>query len=139
MWDRCPATAAALERVPGLCLGDMPFGSAFFSTLRPGAAIKPHYAPCNLRVRCHLPLLVPEPEKCGIRVADETRQWEPGRCLLFDDAFEHEVWNRGAQERVVLLFDVWHYELSADEIVSIQAMFREVEAIRDARQAATST
>ena len=108
-------------------MGDMPFAFAFFSTLRPGATIKPHYAPCNLRVRCHLPLLVPEQEQCGIRVAGEVRRWEPGKCMIFDDAFEHEVWNEGTQERVVLLFDMWHWELSDDEISAIRAMFREVE------------
>ena len=135
MWAQCPHTAAALDSVPGLCVGDMPFAFAFFSTLRPGATIKPHYAPCNLRVRCHLPLLMPEPEQCGIRVAGEVRRWEPGKCMIFDDAFEHEVWNEGTQERVVLLFDMWHWELSDDEISAIRAMFREVEAMRDARQA----
>lgn len=134
MWKKCPHTAAALESVPGLCEGDMPFAFAFFSTLRPGARIKPHFAPCNLRVRCHLPLIIPEPAECGIRVAGERRHWEPGKCLIFDDAFEHEVWNDGTQDRVVLLFDMWHWELHAEEITAIRAMFREVEAMRDARQ-----
>lgn len=83
----------------------------------------------------HLPLIVPEPKKCGIRVAGETRQWEVGKALLFDDAFEHEVWNDGDNERVVLLFDVWHPDLTQDEITAVQAMFQEVERMRDARQA----
>ena len=74
MWARCPHTAAALQAVPGLCEGDMPFAFAFFSTLRPHCRIAPHTAPSNLRVRVHLPLLVPEPEQCGIRVAGETRR-----------------------------------------------------------------
>ena len=29
---------------------------------------------------------------CALRVANETRAWQAGKCLLFDDAFEHEVW-----------------------------------------------
>ena len=36
---------------------------------------------------------------------------------------------------VVLLFDVWHPELTADEIAAIQAMFEEVERRRAAREA----
>ena len=106
MCERCPVTAAALESIPRLCLGSMPFAFAFFSTLQPGAAIKPHFSPCNLRVRVHLPLIVPEPNECGIKVAGETRRWEVGKCMIFDDAFEHEVWNDGKAERVVLLFDL---------------------------------
>ena len=76
----------------------MPFSFAFFSTMRAQSRIAPHNAPVNLRVRVHLPLLVPEPERCGIRVAGEARVWTPGEALAFDDAFEHEVWNDGDSE-----------------------------------------
>ena len=31
------------------------------------------------------------PEGCKIRAGDEVRQWEAGRCIVFDDSFEHEV------------------------------------------------
>ena len=58
----------------------------------------------------------------------------PGECLIFDDAFEHEVWNDGAQERALLLFDLWHWELTPAEIDAIQAMFRAVDAKREARR-----
>ena len=70
----------------------------------------------------HLPLVVPEPERCGIRVAGEARRWEVGKAMIFDDAFEHEVWNEGASARAVLLFDLWHWELSEDELSAIRAM-----------------
>jgi len=43
--------------------------------------------------------------------------------VFFDDTFEHHVWNRTNQERVVLLFDVWHPELAEDEIDAIKDMF----------------
>ena len=140
MWERCPQTAAALAGVPGLMEG-MPFAFAFFSTLQPGARIAAHTSPCNLRVRVHLPLVVPPAEgtdgaaRCAMRVADETRPWEAGRALIFDDAFEHEVYNDTAAERAVLLFDVWHPELEAAEIGAIQNMFEEVERRRAAREA----
>ena len=62
------------------------------------------------------------------------RSWTEGKVLVLDDAFEHEVWNDGIEERVVLLFDLWHWELTPHEVSSIQAMFEEVEARRDARQ-----
>jgi|TARA_B100000524_G_scaffold319586_2_gene199588 aspartyl/asparaginyl beta-hydroxylase (cupin superfamily) len=70
MLEQCPETAAALTSIPDLCVGDMPFAFAFFSTLRPQCRIAAHTAPSNLRVRVHLPLIVPEPE---VRARDEKR------------------------------------------------------------------
>ena len=137
MWERCPQTAAALASLPGLCEGHMPFAFAFFSTLRGNSHIAAHHAPVNLRVRVHLPLLVPEPAKCGIRVAGEARTWTPGEAMAFDDSFEHEVWNDGESERVVLLFDMWHPDLSTDEISAIRGMFQQVEDMQQARQSTT--
>lgn len=134
MWERCPRTAAALEAMPGLCEGAMPFAFAFFSTLRGDCRIAAHTAPANLRVRVHLPLLVPEPHSCGMRVGEESRTWTPGEALVFDDAYEHEVWNDGKQERVVLLLDLWHPDLQHGEISAIQSMFSKVEEMQQARQ-----
>ena len=85
-------------------------------------------------MRVHLPLLVPSGGDCGLRVAGESRRWERGKCLIFDDAFEHEAWNDTDADRVVLLFDTWHWELTDREVDSLRAMFREVEARRDARR-----
>ena len=102
MWKRCPNTAAALEAIgPGrLCEGEMPFAFAFFSTLRGASRIAPHYAPANLRVRVSAAAGA-RPEKRGMRGRRDAAL-EGGEALAFDDAFEHEVWNDGAEERVVL-------------------------------------
>lgn len=136
MQERCPKTMAALQSIPGLCTGDMPFAFTFFSTLAPGCRIAAHTSPANLRLRVHLPLIVPSssPDRCGLRVADEVRPWEVGKALIFDDAFEHETWNETDEARVVLLLDLWHPDLTNAEVGAIQAMFREVQAMRDARQ-----
>ena len=58
-----------------------------------------------------------------MRVGEEVRVWEEGKCLVFDDAFEHETWNDTAEERVVLLFDLWHPELVRGEREAIAQMF----------------
>ncbi|DAZ98490.1 TPA: hypothetical protein N0F65_004927 [Lagenidium giganteum] len=117
----CPKTVEILENIPVFMTG-LPFAYSFFSVLKPQSKIKAHSAPCNVRLRCHFPLFVPE--KCGIRVGDEVRQWEEGKAIVFDDAYDHEVWNDGKKdERVLLLFDVWHPDLVRDERESLMAMF----------------
>jgi aspartyl/asparaginyl beta-hydroxylase (cupin superfamily) len=92
-----------------------------FSLLRAGARIAPHTGTHNARLICHLPLIVP-PE-CGFRVGNEVRQWEEGKLLIFDDTIEHEAWNDSAQDRVVLIFDIWRPELSEQERREIAALF----------------
>ena len=51
------------------------------------------------------------------------RPWEEGKCMIFDDAYEHETWNHTKEERVVLLFDLWHPELVEDERKAVVDMF----------------
>lgn len=111
---RWPVTTRVLESLPRL--GKM----AMISALNPGCHITPHCGPWNANLTVHLPLLVP-PEGCALRVGDEARPWEEGRCLVFDDSFEHEAYNRGAYTRMVLLVDIWHPSLSDVEIELLQA------------------
>jgi ornithine lipid ester-linked acyl 2-hydroxylase len=92
---RCPLTARACAAVPGLV-------NAGFSLLRPGSHLHPHRGELRGVLRCHLALVVPS-GNAGLRVASDTRHWQPGRCLVFDDTIEHEAWNRGDGNRVVLI------------------------------------
>ncbi len=96
---RCPATAAALDRIPGL-------KSAFFSILLPGKHLPAHRGPYAGVLRYHLGLIVPDVARCRIRVGDEIGHWREGGSLIFDDTFEHEVWNNTESIRVVLFTDV---------------------------------
>lgn len=52
-----------------------------------------------------------------MKVAEQIVNWIPGKCLLFDDSFLHEVWHKGpeGEPRIVLLFDFWHPDLSEIE------------------------
>jgi len=96
----CPETMRVLAAIPGL-------QNAWFSILAPGYHIPPHRGVTKGVIRCHLALIVPTPPaQCVIRVGDRICQWEEGKCLLFDDTFEHEVWNNTDQERVVLFLDI---------------------------------
>lgn len=77
----CPQTVEILESIPGFMAG-LPFAYSFFSVLKPESNIKAHSAPCNIRLRCHFPLFVPQ--GCGIRVGDQEREWEAGKAIVFD-------------------------------------------------------
>ena len=78
--------------------------------MSPKASIAPHYGACNLKLRCHFPLFVPE--EAFIKVAGESRPWEEGKMLIFDDSYEHEAANLSPdKERVILLIDIWHPDL----------------------------
>lgn len=103
--DRCPATEAAVAQAPQISIHQRA-PVIFFSALKPGTVIPPHNGATNARLTVHLPLIIPP--DCGLRVGEETRTWEPGKILLFDDTIRHEAWNRSGLLRVVLIFDVWH-------------------------------
>jgi len=93
----CPRTTALVEQIPGL-------KSAIFSILAPGAHIPRHQGVTAAMITCHLALIVPrEREKCRMQVEDQVYSWEPGKALIFDDTYDHEVWNDTDEDRVVLL------------------------------------
>lgn len=96
---QCPETARLLKKIPGLT-------TAFFSILSPRKHIPAHHGPYNGVLRYHLGLLVPkEYECCKIRINEEFLTWQEGKTLLFDDSFEHEVWNDTDDYRAVLFVD----------------------------------
>lgn len=107
--ERCPATMAALGRVPlPRIVGRSPM--ALFSALQPGTHIRPHHGLFNFRLICHLPLIVPP--GCELRVGNHRRGWSAGEMLIFDDSIEHEAWNRSGELRVVLIFEIWRPEIA---------------------------
>jgi len=95
----CPKTAALLDALPKL-------QNAWFSILAPGYRIPPHRGPTRAIIRAHLALVVPKDARnCWIRIDDQIRHWEEGKCLVFDDTYEHEVRNDTDERRVVLFLD----------------------------------
>ena len=115
---RCPRTAAALEAWPQCeLLGTAP--NAVFSILDAKTRIPPHGGVNNAQILVHLPLIVPP--GCGFRVGAETRQWEPGKALIFDDTIEHEAWNDSDEPRAVMIFSIWNPYLSLAEREMITA------------------
>jgi aspartate beta-hydroxylase len=107
-------TTAVLEALPRL--GE----TAFFSIMRPGTHLRPHYGAENLRVFVHLGMIIPE--GCAIRVADREVVWDEGKCIVFDDSYVHEAWNRGREVRTILLVELWHHDLNDAEIEFFQRL-----------------
>lgn len=96
---RCPETTRILNKIPNLM-------NAFFSILSPKKHIPAHKGPYNGVLRYHLGLIIPEPkEQCRIRIEDQIKVWEEGKSLIFDDTYNHEVWNDTEGYRVVLFVD----------------------------------
>jgi ornithine lipid ester-linked acyl 2-hydroxylase len=97
--QHCPETVRLLEKIPGLT-------TAFFSILSPGKHIPAHRGAWNGILRLHVGLMVPEPrERCRIRIGNDFYSWREGEALIFDDTFNHEVWNETDGYRVVLFVD----------------------------------
>jgi aspartate beta-hydroxylase len=115
---RCPRTAELLD---SLSISHTA-GLTYFSALGPRTHVAAHCGPTNTRLRCHLGIVVPD--GCRIRVGSTTRTWEAGRCIVFDDSFEHEVWNDGDRHRYVLILDVWHPDLTPAEVWALTEVER---------------
>jgi beta-hydroxylase len=92
-------TTQVVEQIPGL-------NSAFFSILAPGTHIPAHRGVTKGLITCHLGLIVPRDGDVRMRVADRVMRWSEGETLVFDDTYDHEVWNDTSGTRVVLLIQV---------------------------------
>lgn len=125
--ERCPRTVEALARIPLSAIGRRT-PAVLFSRLEPGAHIPPHSGMLNCRLICHLPIIVPK--GCWLRVGNETREWEEGRMLIFDDSIEHEAKNPSGELRIILLFDIWRPELTETERQGISAIFDAIDTFQ---------
>jgi tetratricopeptide (TPR) repeat protein len=124
---RCPRTLAALALAPMSRIPNRtPY--ALFSKLAAGARIPPHTGMLNVRLICHVPLIVPA--GCEFRVGNDVRVWTEGKAWVFDDTIEHEAWNRSGEDRYVLIFDIWRPELTEEERAGVAALCEAVDAYR---------
>lgn len=122
---RCPRTTAILDASPLVHIREHA-PEICFSVLTPGTHILPHRGVTNIRLVTHLPLIVPP--NCALSVGGEVHEWQAGKCVTFDDTFEHEAWNRGDETRVVLITDCWNPHLTQVEREAVNDL---VQAIGD--------
>jgi aspartyl/asparaginyl beta-hydroxylase (cupin superfamily) len=97
--SRCPRTSKLLDGIPGLF-------EAFFSILEGGKSIPAHEGPYRGYLRYHLGLVVPDRNPPSIRLKDQVYTWKEGESVLFDDSWNHEVYNQCDEDRVVLIVDI---------------------------------
>lgn len=93
--DGCPQTAQALSQIPGLV-------SARYSTLASGIHVPRRRGATKGLVTCHLALQVPRDGDVRMALADRVLRWSEGETLVFDDSYEHELWNEASAGRTVL-------------------------------------
>jgi aspartate beta-hydroxylase len=108
---KCPVLAGLLAAAPEVV-------SATLSFMAPGKHIPPHRGPFGGVMRFYLVLDMPKlPDgspAAVLRVEGTDHALDDGDALLWDDTFEHEVWNKGDAVRTVLLLDVWRPRMPPD-------------------------
>lgn len=129
---QCPEAFRFIEVLPNL-MDECLFGNAMISKIAPGTLIEPHCGPTNIRHRLQMALQLPsERREMSLRVADSRLTWDrEGDYFVFDDSFVHSVNfskengvnKRNGEERIVLIVDMWHPDLSPAERYVLQNVF----------------
>ena len=55
--------------------------------------------------------MIPKEGECYIIDGGQRYDWKEGEDVLFDDTFQHAVWNKTNETRVVLFCDVFRNDL----------------------------
>merc|ERR1712137_708669 len=87
--------------------------NALFSVIGPSAHVRSHVGPENHKLSMHLPLVVGK-NGSRVRVADVVYPLVLNEPFIFDDTFDHEVWNDDPdEERVTLWMFLTHPDVLA--------------------------
>ena len=119
--DACPVTVRAIKSIPHQ------YDHCFISALASNTTVTPHHGPTNKKLRIQLPLVVPTDEHgaslCHLIVAGTSIPLQEGKCIVFDDSFEHSARNdHPTKPRVVLIFDIWHPDLTNAEASALHIL-----------------
>ena len=97
--EHCPQTVKWLNNIPSI-------KAAVFTYLPPGARLVRHRDPYAGSLRYHLGLKTPNSEDCHIVVDTETRFWQDGQGMLFDETYLHYAENKTDKGRLILFCDI---------------------------------
>mmetsp|Transcript_10075 Transcript_10075/g.11710 ORF Transcript_10075/g.11710 Transcript_10075/m.11710 type:complete len:405 (+) Transcript_10075:118-1332(+) len=124
MWDETncnlfPKTAKAVRDC------GVPATEIFFASMKPHSDIKLHSDFTNFVLTSHLAVDIPENgnNKCRLTIGDETRQWINGEVMLFDTSIMHDAINESDDMRYILMFRVWHPDLTQVERDALQLIY----------------
>eukprot|EP00544_Gedaniella_sp_CCMP2646_P008684 CAMPEP_0202484346 /NCGR_PEP_ID=MMETSP1361-20130828/3437_1 /ASSEMBLY_ACC=CAM_ASM_000849 /TAXON_ID=210615 /ORGANISM="Staurosira complex sp., Strain CCMP2646" /LENGTH=325 /DNA_ID=CAMNT_0049112955 /DNA_START=36 /DNA_END=1013 /DNA_ORIENTATION=+ len=92
-----------------------------FARQAPGSGVEPHSDGRNFILTSHMGIQVPE--GCWMKVGEETRTWKEGTLTTLDTSFEHSTGNPSDSERVVLIIDFWHPELTEAERAALEYVY----------------
>ena len=96
----CPKTIELLQKVPSI-------KAAMFTYLPPGGELFRHRDPFAGSLRYHLGLSIPKDSaNCQMIVDGETRCWEEGKPMMFDETYIHTANNQTEEGRLILLCDI---------------------------------
>jgi aspartate beta-hydroxylase len=120
--ERCPVLASIVAASPDVL-------SASFSILESGKHVPAHRGPFRGILRGYLVLSMPRRDDglaaAVLKVDGVEFRLEEGEFMLWDDTFEHEVWNEGDEVRIVLLLDIrrrglpWDLRVMSKAIVAL--------------------
>ncbi|KAI2491829.1 peptide-aspartate beta-dioxygenase [Fragilaria crotonensis] len=92
-----------------------------FARQEPQTGVLPHSDGRNFILTAHLGLDVPD--GCWMKVGTEECTWEVGKLTIIDTSFEHSTGNPGNSERLVLIIDFWHPELTEAERAALEFVY----------------
>ncbi|KAI2491635.1 peptide-aspartate beta-dioxygenase [Fragilaria crotonensis] len=92
-----------------------------FARQEPQTGVLPHSDGRNFILTAHLGLDVPD--GCWMKVGTEECTWEVGKLTIIDTSFEHSTGNPGDSERLVLIIDFWHPELTEAERAALEFVY----------------
>ena len=101
-----PNTISTIKRIPAF------FGWMFISVLSPGTKIPRHRGKYNFKLTCHLG--IDGCDGCEFIVENEKIGWKEGKFFVFNDGCYHQVNHNGTENRIVLIFDMVHFEIGED-------------------------
>lgn len=114
-----PAACALLAQL-AVTVPSLRVVRAGYSAIDGSVALRPHCGWTNAQLKMHLGLRVPvdnDGQPCArLTVGNETRAWESGRILFFDDSFRHAVEHACDSERVVFQLVFEHPEVDSGKV-----------------------
>ena len=101
--EACPVLSSIVAAAPDVV-------SASISFMAPKKHIPSHRGPFRGVLRFYLPLVMPKAADGSpaavLKIDGSEYRLSAGECLLWDDTYPHEAWNRSDEVRIVLLLDI---------------------------------